>query len=138
MKRSVLPKICCIYINIFLYILYIFQDKQKLFFVCVHSRLFISLLFYTNMSKLYFRYNLKNNIEFSCRKAWYTEDIKCVSFNTIIGVKNSSSKNNHQESFNNCIACCDWQNGNQESPFSLLNYYFLLEFLHRSRQNLRF
>ena len=53
------------------------------------------------MSKLYFRYNLKNNTESSCRKAWYTEDIKCVCFNTIIGVNNNSSKNNkvHQRSW---------------------------------------
>lgn len=103
----------------------VFQDKQKLFlFVCT---LFISLLSYTNKSKLYFRQNLKNNIESSCRKAWYTEDIVCFfpleSIQLQVLITTTAARITIRNLFSNCIAFCDWKNENQGSPISLLKLF---------------
>lgn len=90
--------------------------KTGVEYSCVHVRLYISLLSYVNKSKLYFRYNLKNNTD-SCGKAWYICVLFPMGINIIIDV--NKTRITITNLFNNCILFCG-KNGNQGSLISLL------------------
>lgn len=81
----------------------------------MHVRLLISWLSYVPKSKLYFGYTLKNDVDPNVGGLgpWKMSSV---------GVNSNYSKNNHQ--FSDFTVFCDWKNGNQGPPVSLLKRLF--------------